>query len=233
MAVTRDCRVAAVGIDACKGGWVAVVLRAGRPAEGHFLREIADAGVAVPDAEAMAVDIPIGLPDGGTRQADLEAKRLLGPRQISVFLTPVRAALTEPTHAAATAAARRETDSGISQQAFALRAKIFEVEQWLPDAPCGVWEVHPEVSFFQLLGRPASATKRSWHGIVERRRALAGCGIVLEDVDPVAGSIAAADDVLDAAVAAWSARRILSGDARSLPDPPERDPEGRPMAIWI
>ena len=41
----------------------------------------------------------------------------------------------------------------------------------------------------------------------------------------------AADDVVDAAIVAWSARRIARGEARPLPDPPEVA-HGRPVAIW-
>jgi predicted RNase H-like nuclease len=37
--------------------------------------------------------------------------------------------------------------------------------------------------------------------------------------------------VVDAAVVAWSARRIAAGTASSLPDPPE-DSDGRAVAIW-
>lgn len=40
------------------------------------------------------------------------------------------------------------------------------------------------------------------------------------------------DDVLDAAAAAWTAHRIAHGRAHSLPDPPEHDADGRPVAIW-
>ncbi|MFI6764988.1 DUF429 domain-containing protein [Streptomyces sp. NPDC050355] len=40
------------------------------------------------------------------------------------------------------------------------------------------------------------------------------------------------DDVLDAAAAAWTAHRIACGRARSVPNPPERDAGGRPVAIW-
>jgi predicted RNase H-like nuclease len=39
------------------------------------------------------------------------------------------------------------------------------------------------------------------------------------------------DDVLDA-VAAWTGRRILAGEAASLPDPPEVFSDGWPAAIW-
>ncbi|MGW7574959.1 DUF429 domain-containing protein [Streptomyces sp. NPDC054765] len=38
------------------------------------------------------------------------------------------------------------------------------------------------------------------------------------------------DDILDAGAAAWTAHRIARMRARSLPDPPERDTDGRPVA---
>ena len=43
---------------------------------------------------------------------------------------------------------------------------------------------------------------------------------------------AGADDILDAAVAAWSASRIAAGNAISLPDPPQFDTNNRKVAIW-
>ncbi len=73
--------------------------------------------------------------------------------------------------------ARGLTLRGISQQAYALGPKILEVERWLPSSPCPVYEVHPEVSFAVLLGEPARASKKTWAGMVERRRALEAAGI--------------------------------------------------------
>lgn len=40
------------------------------------------------------------------------------------------------------------------------------------------------------------------------------------------------DDVLDAAAAAWSARRVLSGTAVCRPQEPEVFSDGLPCAIW-
>lgn len=223
-----------VGVDGCRRGWVAVVLRDGGMPAALLLPTIGALDELVPDAAVVAIDIPIGLPDAGPRRADLAAREILGPRKSSVFLTPIRAALTSATHAEASAVAKARTGAGISQQAFALRAKIFEVEQWLPTAKCPrVYEVHPEVSFAELLGRPARATKKSWHGVVERRRTLTGAGIELEGVDPTVGSAIAVDDLCDAAVVAWSALRLARGGARSLPDPPELNSCGQAMAIWV
>src|SRR5205823_2691454 len=84
-----------------------------------------------------------------------------------------------------------------------------------------IFEVHPEVSFAALAGRHLAHPKRSWNGQMERRRLLAEHG--LEVPDELAAGTASADDVLDAAVAAWSAERIARGEAKTLPaEPPEQ-----------
>jgi predicted RNase H-like nuclease len=141
-------------------------------------------------------------------------------------------AIEAQTHAVATRAAFARTGSGISQQAYGLGKKILEVERWLPSSPCPVYELHPEVSFAVLLGAPARASKKTWAGMVERRQALEAVGISLDEIDFVAAVRASVDDMLDAAVAAWTAGRIARGAARSFPDPPQRHASGKRVAIW-
>ncbi|MDQ4070090.1 MAG: DUF429 domain-containing protein [Actinomycetota bacterium] len=68
-------------------------------------------------------------------------------------------------------------------------------------------------------------------GVHERLAALAAAGISLPGRLGASGSRAAVDDVVDAAVAAWSARRVALGEAVSFPSPPE-DVGGRPTAVW-
>ncbi len=184
------------------------------------------------DADVIAIDIPIGIPTAGVRAADVLARAFVGARRSSVFLTPVREAIKAQTHALATRAAFARTGAGISQQAYALGMKILEVEQWLPSSPGPVYEVHTEVSFAVMLGAPAQASKKTWAGMVERRRALEAAGISLDRIDDVAAVRASVDDMLDAAVAAWSAARIARGTARSFPDPPALDAAGKRVAIW-
>jgi predicted RNase H-like nuclease len=222
----------AVGVDACRAGWVAVVLESDAPARGLVATTLAEVAGAVPRADGFGVDIPIGLPSRGRRRADVEARALIGPRRNSVFFTPVRAALLAPTHAEASRISRELTGQGISRQAYALGPKLLECERWRSEVGVPVWEVHPEVSFTRLLGRPPRSSKKTWDGMVQRREALSAAGIRLDRLGP-AGERAAVDDVLDAAVVAWSVRRLIAGEGRSLPDPPEVDPESRqPMAIW-
>jgi predicted RNase H-like nuclease len=229
--------VVAVGIDACKTGWIAVAidgdhLGPSERIEAHYVPTIAALTSVIPDPGAIAIDIPIGLPDAGRRPADIEARLVLGPRRNSIFFTPVRDAVEATTHQAANTLQRQATGSGLSQQSYRLARKILEVEAWLPDAPCGVWEVSPELSFSLLMGRPADAPKKTWAGMVQRRQALLGAGINVDAVGGPAGRRASVDDMLDAAAAAWTARRLLTGSARSFPDPPGSGSNGRPVAIW-
>lgn len=221
-----------VGIDACRTGWIAVAVGGREGPEAHYLPTIDVLGPLASVADVIAVDIPIGLPTDGPRQADLLARDFVRARRSSVFLTPLREVLEAETHAAATRVAVAQTGTGISQQAYALRKKILEVERWLPTWPCPVYEVHPEVSFTVLLGAPARASKKTWAGMVERHNALKAAGISLDAIDGVAPVHAAVDDMLDAAIAAWTARRIADGTALSFPDPPQLDSSGNQMAIF-
>lgn len=185
--------VQVIGIDACRGKWLALALENGRYAKAVLA---ADAGALVaewPAAAAVGVDIPIGLPDEPWRDADRAAREFVGERRSSVFPTFPSAVFESPTYEIAPLAARDER----------------------------VFEVHPEVSFRELLGR-TPAPKSTAVGLAERRLALAKAGIDLPDLPYPA------DDVLDAAVAAWSAARFASGAALPLP-------EGHPTrigAIW-
>jgi predicted RNase H-like nuclease len=223
-----------LGVDACKAGWVGVVLHGGA-ATVNVAKRI---DVLVAEAEVgghlavIGIDTPIGLPDAGRRRADVLARQLVGPRRSSVFMTPVRTALQADSHAAAVHVNRERAGEGISAQVYGLRSKIFEVDAWVRQARRRVVEVHPEVSFARLAGGPLPDGKRTWAGAHHRRRLLADAGIELADDLGRAGRHAAVDDVLDAGAAAWTAARVAAGTATSLPDPPVAYSDGWPAAIW-
>ncbi|MEU9119343.1 DUF429 domain-containing protein [Streptomyces sp. NPDC048506] len=227
--------VSVLGVDACPGGWLAVELRDGRFAQARAVTTLrsllpvaAAGGVAV-----VAVDMPLGLLETGWRRADTEAAAQLGPRKGSVFRVPPRAVWQEETYDDARRRCRELTGAGLSRQSWGLASKLREANACLAE-PGGdrLFEVHPEVSFRALAGGTALlARKKSWAGQTTRRSLLATAGIVLPDDLGTAGHTPP-DDVLDAAAAAWTAHRIARGRARPLPDPPERDADGRPVAIW-
>ena len=215
-----------VGVDGCKQGWVAVRLDDDGFVEAVLEPSIGELLATWPDA-VFGVDIPIGLASTGWRDADVAARAALRGRASTVFLTPPRPALTAPDYVAACAESRRLTGKAFSRQAWALRKKILEVDAFLGDAR--IHEVHPELSFQEMAG-PRRWSKRTWGGHRERVEALEARGIHLPP-DLGAASKAGADDVLDAAAAAWSARRIARGTARSWPATPKQRDGGRVIAI--
>lgn len=204
----------AVGVDGCRGGWIAVVLPESGATEIEPVPTVADALARHGDA-VIAVDIPIGLPERGVAAADVAARRFLPRAASRVFYRPPRAALSAVTHAEAVEICHRLDAPGMSIQTWSILPKIREVASL---AGC-VFEVHPEVSFAQMCGRPLPP-KKTPEGREARRAALARDGI---------GMPSRADaDVLDAGAAAWSARRIARAQACRLP---ERSTE-RAGVIW-
>lgn len=222
-----------LGVDACKAGWVGVRLDSATATVlvGTSIGGLVAAADEPGRVAVIGIDIPIGLPDSGERAADRLARERIGPRASSVFATATRAALTSATHAEAVTENRALTGKGLSAQTYALRAKILQVDAWVHTAGRPVIEVHPEVSFAELNGGHLVTKMSTPEGVAQRRAALKAQGIVLD------GSLRRArvgeDDVLDAAAAAWSARRHARGEASSLPDPPEVFADRWPAAIWV
>jgi predicted RNase H-like nuclease len=230
--VSQPSAAEVVGVDGCPGGWVAIVLSRGVVDDAVFAPRFDEMLSTVPAAAVVAVDIPIGLPERGWREADAAARKFLRGQASSVFSTPPRPVVEAETYPEANRRCRELTGKGLSSQAFNLTQKILDVDRSRVRAGSRLYEVHPEVSFRALADGPLEAAKRTWAGHIQRRALLERAGILVPaDLGPV-GRRAGADDVLDAAVAAWSAQRIAAGTARSLPDPPSRDREGRAVAIW-
>jgi predicted RNase H-like nuclease len=220
-----------LGLDgAGRHGWVGVLV------DGDGYRDAAAGTLAevVAWAEPLAaigIDIPIGtVPGGRARLADVEARRFIGPRGSSVFAAPPLDALRAPSYAEANELLGGLGVARISRQAWALVPRIVEAAEAAAADP-RLHEVHPEVSFCELAGVPLAWSKKSWNGLLFRRRVLADAGIVVPDAIPGVGGVVA-DDVVDAAVVAWSARRIARGEARTLPAAPEPGDGGRSVAIW-
>ena len=230
-----DVAVPVLGVDGCPGGWVGAVLVPGAPRPrvvvAPTIAELVETVRADVAIAVVGIDIPIGLPDATVRQADVLARRELPGRASSVFTTLTRAAYLADTRADADAVNRGLSGQGVGAQAFALRAKILEVDAWLRSRPTvDVVEVHPEVSFTAMSGAPLPS-KRTPDGQAARLEALATAGLARPSV--LSGSGYASDDVLDACAVAWSAHRRAVGEARTLPDPPEVFSDGIRAAIVV
>ena len=227
----------ATGVDACARGWVAVTLRpapAGeRPASLTATNPLTATVAVAPTLDGLSlegvvgIDIPLGLLDDGWRVADALARRALGRRGVTVFAIPPRPVWQQSTYAEANQACRALTGNGLAAQAWGLRGKILEADAYRRTCAARLHEVHPELAFAALAGAPLPVSKHTDAGLVIRRELLAQAGITLPPKVP--GALA--NDLLDAAAAAWSARRIAAGQAITLTDPTQHADNGTEIAI--
>jgi len=206
----RERVVRVAGVDIAGGGWAVVVLEGNRVAEAFRCERFAEALHV--EAEVIAVDVPIGVLESGTRPADEAARRFLGRRASTIFPTPIRRVLDAPDYDEARRVAVALTGKSISKQAYSLGKYILEVEEHA-ERDERVIEVHPEVSFAELARRPLPPKKRS-DGWAARRQALETAGIAV----PAAVQRIKEPDLLDATIAAWTATRYARGEAQPLPE---------------
>ena len=231
------------GVDGCRAGWVAVLVELEasriRRAAVYVAHRFVEILGMEPALHTVAIDIPIGLleePQPGGRQCDRDARRILGrPRASSVFNPPLREQLSARVYGGC-------RTKGMSRQSFGILPKIREVDDALCQRTLGlVFEAHPELAFGVAAGRPMQFNKKTEQGRRERtaglrrlpvpwaqalRRVLV-CGETCYRRDLVGR-----DDLIDAAILSWTAARLATGQARSLPAVPSVDRCGRPMAIW-
>jgi predicted RNase H-like nuclease len=99
---------------------------------------------------------------------------------------------------------------------------------------CQRWafEVHPEVCFWALAGeRPMAHRKKTEAGVNERLSLLRSSFPDIEHHLKNQPSGVGKDDLLDAAVAAWTALRISKCEAKRVCEL-ERDAKGLEATIW-
>src|SRR5580692_8129222 len=223
------------GVDACRGGWVAVSLDG--PAGAEEIEEVEAAGplrvemVRVHEtlegvldghrSRVVGIDMPLGLLGSGWREADRAARGLLGPRRSSVFAIAPRAVWEQASYQAASERCRELTGQGLSIQAWGLRAKLLEADRFRGSCGYPLYEVHPELAFCALAGAPLAHSKHTAAGRERRRELLSRAGITLPRIPR-----APVTDTLDAAAVAYSAWRIATGRAVVIPARPERDDRG-------
>ena len=204
-----------------------------RLSEISVVRTFQDLLARTESCAAVGVDIPIGLSDDKSRQADVRAREVLRPlRASSVFPAPVRAVLTATSYEEACALSFGACGKKISKQTYAILPKIREADGAMtPELQKRVVEVHPEVSFCSLNKmQPLAHSKKSPAGAQKRERLLAklfeddlACRAVRDGVW--------LEDFFDACAAAWTARRLALGKAERLPAGPSVDGRGLRMEI--
>ena len=235
------------GADGCPAGWIAVYHPVNDPTAAAYkiFATFADLLAFTEGFAAVAVDMPIGLPDVATpggRDADRMARAVLGARQSSVFAVPARATLacTDYRDACETNLRHSDPPRKVAKQMFYLFAKIREIDVAMtPALQDRVVECHPEVAFWAINGNIAldepKKRKSSPYppGLELRRQLLRNVGYTAEFLSgpDCRRRDAAPDDLLDACATAWTAARVATRAAQRFPAVPTLDGHGLRMEI--
>ncbi len=222
------------GVVPCPGGWL---VASGKlqgitlsPETPMVLPTLIDVLDYRPSYEILALHAPIGLLSSyqpGGRNCEREARRLLGWRRgAAIQSAPSRAAL----------ACESLTDPGVEGVSGAMRVLMPKIREVATEVQSylqrRVFEVHPELSFYQLNEDvPLTFSKHSVTGRNERRKILEHRFPSVDrllDNRPKGTSEA---HLLDAAACLWTARRIASRAVARLPENAEWDSEGLRMEM--
>ncbi len=225
------------GVVPCPAGWlvasgklIGIQVYPEEPSVSRSFREVLD---AIPAYAVIAVTLPIGLPPKASRRgraADVAAREILGfPHAGAIGSTPTRKSLAAGSYEAARKANGGHLDV-VTWQQF---GKIREVdEQIQPYMQRRVFEVRPELSFFQLAedevlkhSKDTAAGQREREKLLLRR--MPGSERI---IDATLKGVRKAH-LIDGAVSLWTARRVVARAVVRIPSDPEWDDNGLRMEI--
>jgi predicted RNase H-like nuclease len=226
------------GVDGCRAGWIAAIW--GDELRLQLCRSFAE--VLSIEAKVIGIDMPIGFLEcdvPGGRIADCKARQAISPHGSRIFPAPSRATVEgNPARQDLASEINRNHShppKAVGAQTFRIIDKMHQIDSLMsPDFQTRVFEVHPELSFSKMTGNgPIADSKKTALGIACRKDALLAAGFPIDRLpqSPYRRKDVAPDDILDACACAWSARRILQGQALRFPADPPIDERGLRMEI--
>ncbi len=141
-----------VGADWADGLWVLVAIQ-DDTVRIHTEPAILNAWQEYDSETIFLIDMPIGLPEEGSRACDDEASNYLEPRDNTVFIVPTRDAVYAPDYESAKEKNRAAQSNKLGSQSWWLVPRIKEVDIFLEEYPTAkerMYESHPEVCFAKI-----------------------------------------------------------------------------------
>jgi len=227
------------GIDGCKAGWILISFE-----EVPFykvLRSDEELEEAFTQFDQIFIDIPIGLENENyTRECDRLLREKLGAEYASsVFSPPIRPALHAPSYVEANIQSFEYTEQKLTVQAWNITPKIRTVDTLLSKEPSfrtKVLESHPELLFINFNGGMIYQKKNTKKGLRHRLSLVADHEKIAADFfrdikEEFRRNEVAEDDIVDSMALALSAKQAKAYEIKTLPENPQKDSEGLPMAI--
>ena len=225
------------GVDGCRNGWIVALATDWpclQPVELLFCPDFEAVLAATAACEAVAVDMPIGLPDGpAPRPCDLEAQQALGAQRSSIFLAPPRQILLASSPAEFQRLHREIRGVGAGLPVWGIVPKMREVNEALEKQPSlqdRVFEFHPERTWRRLAAGREISSKKTPAGILDRIAVLnaATAGRWTSPRSYEIPGKPALDDILDAISGLAAAHAFLTQPRIDAP----RNACGLRMEIW-
>lgn len=224
------------GVVPAKAGWIVASAKLQGiqlyPNEPELLESLADVLDYRPSFKVIALGAPVGLleePVDGGRACDREARQLIGwPRAGAIPTPPVRKALEASSYEEAA-----RLSGGMGAVTWGLLHRYAEVDREMaPYRQRVIFEVSPELSFFQLNNdHPMKFSKRSHIGMEERKALLKGRIQGMERIVDADVPKVQPWQLIDAAACLWTTRRIASRAMTRIPEDPEWDETGLRMEL--
>lgn len=185
-----------------------------------------------PSFDVIAIHCHLSFPEEDTpggRTCDREARKLLGFARGGAIKSP------PSRHYLRTGDLDARAAKGLDPISARMLRRYAEVaEEMQPYRQRQVFEVHPELSFYQLNDdKPMQHSKYTEEGVLERRQLvearIPGVEVVLDAELPGGG--VTARHLLDATADMVTARRIAARAVDRLPEDPEWDEQGVRMEL--
>ena len=228
-----------IGVDGCKGGWIAAVLDHGE-LRFETYTSITSLVERYTEFDAFLIDMAIGL-RGCLEQnrPDHAAKIELGKKASSVFPIPSRSAVYADDEETQKQENIRILGKSLAKQSIAIIPKIRELDEFLSEHPeykNRILESHPEVAFARLNGSVVMSRKKEEPGLSERIHILSE----FLEAKKLSGFFDKAkklgcnqDDLIDAVCLAVTGALYAHGQCETIPEKPEEDENGLLMKITI
>lgn len=228
-----------IGIDVCKGKWVAVALTE-KDFEVNKFNSIEEICNKYEEADSIIIDIPIGLPENSNDvRPEGEARKHLKGKASSVFNVPCRQAVYLKDYKSVNEKNREILDKGITLQSFGICSKIKEVDEFLNNNQ--KWknilrEGHPEICFSKLNnGEAVLENKTKPEGQQKRLEILkkyySESNLVIDKYLKDVPARKKIDDVIDALCLAIMGIIGLKNGFETIPKAPMEDVRGMKMQM--
>lgn len=227
-----------VGIDGCKGGWIAATIKGGYLEMSKYatLEKITN---KIP-FDGCIIDMIIGLQGKESDiRPDSEARSEMKGRASTIFPAPCRPAVFGSTKEQRLEANVKVLGKKFTSQTDAIIPKIREVDEFLqqhPNYKNVIMESHPEVCFSRLNGEVLMTSKHTEEGIRDRARVLSNYlpEVSYEEIQEFAATMKCnTDDITDSICLAIVSNLECQGKTETIPAEPMRDDTGLFMQMVV